>query len=445
MSNNTTITSTCVKFNDQMNLAVAITPKFSATLSMLGVSVIIFRFFRLKPAARNTYQRLLVAMSFMNFFGSLGFFIGQWSFPTPITAPPGSLCIWQGWDLQINSAVFWYNGCLATNFLLRIKYEYHEHDVLRLEPAFHLVAWLYPVVTSFIALGFGMYGPAGPWCWITTSFDWARWAFFYVGLWTIMIYTTIVMIVIAKKVQESDRRTRANLSLGGGTGNAKSRRYSKTREVSLQAIFYVLSFLLTWVFGTANRIQNAIDPTCPIFALVWLHSLFVPLQGFFNFLVYLFPRYMTARRERREKREKLIKERKESGFPEDSDRQVCDCSQQACKERCDFNLLFIAKIMFGVESKSEFSKQSKSNDTDDFEDAEDETAAAKESPGNNNNGNDIQNNNNNTTMENNNTTTGATTNATGNNIDNATNTTTTSGDTNTNNSVIKANDVLANV
>jgi hypothetical protein len=299
---------------EQMNYAVAITPKFTAIFSMLGVSLIMFRFLMMKPKNRRTYDRLIFGMSIMNFWGSLGFFIGEWTFSTIpanyVGIPTSPFCTWQGWLLQINSAVFWYNGCLATNFVLRIRFGWSEEDVRRREPYLHVIAWFFPVLTSFIGLGLGMYGKAGPWCWTYITFDWARWAFFYAELWAIMLYTAICMVIISITVKRSDEQT-AYIRDGGGAGNANSAHSQKkkrrklgrkTREVAIQAILYVGTFLLTWVFGTANRIQNTIVsndvPNCSVFALTWLHALFVPAQGFGNFIVYIYPRVKEAQRKR---------------------------------------------------------------------------------------------------------------------------------------------------
>ena len=340
MSGNTTAPATCTPFSQAMTLSIAFFSKLSSMLSMLGVSVIIFRFFRLKPKQRNsTYQRIVVAMSFMNFFGSLAFFIGTWSNGN------ASLCTWQGFTLQINSAVFTYNGILALNFLLRIRFEVSEATILKVEPLFHFVGWCYPTITAFVALGLRMYGGPGPlWCWISVSWDWARWAFFYVPLWCIMIFSTVAMFLIVQKVVESDKRTRAHLNTGPGGASHKKQRHSKrTREVAIQAILFVCSFLLTWVFGTANRIQNAVAP-CPIFALVFLHATFVPLQGFTNFLVYLLPRYNAWAQERESVRQRQLKD---LGLPPNA-RLPGETTLTERLYRCA-NPLVLLRIMLGQE------------------------------------------------------------------------------------------------
>jgi hypothetical protein len=51
---------------------------------------------------------------------------------------------------------------------------------------------------------------------------------------------------------------------------------------------YIAAFIWIWTFGLMNRIAGAITNELgqdPIFALFWLHTLFVPMQGFFNFFM----------------------------------------------------------------------------------------------------------------------------------------------------------------
>ena len=126
------------------------------------------------------------------------------------------------------------------------------------------------------------------------------------------------MIIIVLTVKRSDDQTAMYRDQPQSTDSAVSTKKKrvklgkKTREVGIQGILYVASFLLTWIFGTANRIQNAVvnshapsNEVCNVFALVWLHSLFVPAQGFFNFLVYIYPRYREAQK-KKEEEDKLL-------------------------------------------------------------------------------------------------------------------------------------------
>lgn len=79
------------------------------SLSMMGASIIIYRYVTMKPNLRNVYHRLLFGMSIMNFFGSFGYFLSTWPINYPVPAPNG-FCSFQGWLIQINAAVYFYNG-----------------------------------------------------------------------------------------------------------------------------------------------------------------------------------------------------------------------------------------------------------------------------------------------------------------------------------------------
>ena len=292
----------------QMNQAIAVTPKVTGILSIFGTCLIIFRFFKMKATLRKTYDRLMLGMSFIMLFGTFAFFLGQFPYLT-ITSPntTSPFCNFQGWLIQLGSAVFWYNGILCTNFLLRIRFRWTEEAVSQIELRLHLIAWFYPLVTSFVALGLGMYGTAGPWCWIYSP-DWARFTFFFIPLWIIMIYTCICMFLIVSSVMKSDFQTASYRERSVGVlKKTSSHRFSqssrkinfsrKTRQVAIQALLYVTAFLLTWIFATANRIDNWMLKSCSVFPLVWLQSFFVPLQGFLNFIVYIYPRSLNYRNE----------------------------------------------------------------------------------------------------------------------------------------------------
>jgi len=254
---------------------------------MVADCIIMYRVATTEKRKRKVSDRLLFGMSVMNFIGAFAYFLAVW--PIPIYG----FCQFQGFMIQLNAAVYWYNGMLATNFLLRIVLEWKEFDVEGVEPWLHCAAWVYPVATSFAALGLSMYGNAKLWCWITGSFDWARWAFFYGPLWFFMLYTAVVMSAIVWKVHKSDVKAKQHRE---GTNKGQHRMSVHTREVAIQGIFFVACFWLTWVFGSANRIQNSLSPPgCFEFPLMLLHSFFVPLQGFMNLVVYLLPRYRSVR------------------------------------------------------------------------------------------------------------------------------------------------------
>jgi len=259
--------------------ALDVTPKVSASLSFVGSCVVVFRFARLPRTARNTFQRIMTAMCVTNAVSCAGYAVGTASFGNP------GLCAWQGFDVHVAvGIVACYSACLASTLLLQAILERPASRVRRIEPAYHVVSICVPISVGFLCLGLSLYGPAGLWCWIESEYVWARLAFLYVPLWTIMLYVGVVLVALLWKADASHRRMRTHVFSG------RSRRARGLREIGLQTSLYFLSFELTWIFGTAVRIQNAVNPACQVFALLWLQSFFVPLQGFLVFLVYMLPR-----------------------------------------------------------------------------------------------------------------------------------------------------------
>jgi hypothetical protein len=54
-----------------------------------------------------------------------------------------------------------------------------------------------------------------------------------------------------------------------------------SRAVFMQSFYYTLAFYVTFTFATANRIIQQLTGNT-YFPVIFLHSLFIPLQGFFN-------------------------------------------------------------------------------------------------------------------------------------------------------------------
>ena len=84
----------------------------------------------------------------------------------------------------------------------------------------------------------------------------------------------------------------------------KSRRYShsspggNSRDVAMQALFYCVSYSIPWIWApikasidTADIVFTRPNADDAVVALSIVNAVFFPLQGFFNFLIYLRPRY----------------------------------------------------------------------------------------------------------------------------------------------------------
>ena len=62
-----------------------------------------------------------------------------------------------------------------------------------------------------------------------------------------------------------------------------------------QGLFFSLAFIITWIFPTLTRLMQAITGSSP-FWLILLMTIFLPMQGLINALVFLRPKYQAYRK-----------------------------------------------------------------------------------------------------------------------------------------------------
>ena len=66
----------------------------------------------------------------------------------------------------------------------------------------------------------------------------------------------------------------------------------RSKRVMYQSLWYILAFYLSFAFACASRITGTVTGKPAPFPLLLLFSIFFPMQGFFNFLVYMRPRFL---------------------------------------------------------------------------------------------------------------------------------------------------------
>jgi len=105
----------------------------------------------------------------------------------------------------------------------------------------------------------------------------------------------------ANKLQSTNRlqSTRNNNHLQSTVNTISSTvhstaRKSHSKKIASQALWYVGSFYLTWIFQSWTRISQMVNGSSPFYSIA-LFAIFFPLQGFFNALVYFRPRYLRLR------------------------------------------------------------------------------------------------------------------------------------------------------
>ena len=111
------------------------------------------------------------------------------------------------------------------------------------------------------------------------------------------------MLTIYCEVRKQESKTKKyNTSITeSGRSNNVPQRIDHSRRFANQAMFYVLSFWITWLFPTCTRISQFITGGSSPFPFIALFCIFIPLQGFFNVIVYLRPRYLKFKKEHSDK------------------------------------------------------------------------------------------------------------------------------------------------
>ena len=100
------------------------------------------------------------------------------------------------------------------------------------------------------------------------------------------------MTTIFCKVRGVEKRARRLNSSSSGN----------SREVAMQALFFCVAYSIPWIWApiqagidTADLIFTHPNADDTVVALSIVNAILFPLQGFFNFLVYLRPRYAQVR------------------------------------------------------------------------------------------------------------------------------------------------------
>ena len=153
-------------------VALAIVPKCSATLSIIG-STYILQYILRRPAKRRTvFSRLMVGLSTSDVVASVCFFLSTWPVPAGTEGAYGAVgttetCTAQGFFGQaayLCTPLF--NGVLAFYYLLVIRYQWREDQLKRIEPYLLAGPPLIAVGVALAGLPLDLYNYANFICWL---------------------------------------------------------------------------------------------------------------------------------------------------------------------------------------------------------------------------------------------------------------------------------------
>ena len=205
-----------------------------------------------------------------------------------------------------------YNASLAVYFFLVIVKGWSDDRISRVEPFIHLHAIAWGLGTACASVALGLFNQVGWDCWISAhpigcDESWKnngittcergdngslyQWAFYYAPLWAVIITVMILMYSVYHTVRVQERKMeRRGSILNGSILNDDRDRLKKSRQIAVQAAYYVGAFYATWFFPTVFQLVLVTSGDL-YFALLFLTAFFVPTEGLLNLMVFVRPRY----------------------------------------------------------------------------------------------------------------------------------------------------------
>jgi len=293
-----------MSFTDTQLNAMAISPKVASSLSITGSSFILYESIQdyRQGKGSSSMKRALVGMSCVDILSSIGWFLSTWAAPVesgaPFAAGNDRTCAFQGFLLQIAIGAPLYNGALVLYYLLVIKHKWSNAQLLKLEPYLHAFIWIWCLGTSIVMLALNLLNFIGPVCWAAdppecygdsppSSCGRAKYfatAFFCVPLWIAILMTIYALLNIYFTVRESANRMK-KYSVNGSQVHSTGRSSRNVKQVASRAVMYSIAFVITWTASTIWSIAQFFD-YYP-FWVSYLWTLMEPMQGLWNFLIFL--------------------------------------------------------------------------------------------------------------------------------------------------------------
>lgn len=267
----------------------------SAFLSCIGSSMVIFKIMRDRSqnGSMTPYDRIILGLSSFDVVSSITWAI--WPFLLPTVTEKlwaiGNLATCQAYAFlaQVSFSAWWYNCLLSYYFLLTVLSQvWRKNFVEKCEPWLHLSVLYFPI-TAIMGLTRGWYGETS--CWYTDpNITWVCVAIpaFFTYLSLIINYS-VIYAVVRRSLKPSEH----------GRGLTSKQKRLK-REAATSMLLYVTFF---FVIASPSIVKELLytyfgyttEDAGTLYILKIFEAIFLPLQGFFNFFIYIKPKYTRFR------------------------------------------------------------------------------------------------------------------------------------------------------
>lgn len=261
---------------------------------------------------KTPYKRILLGLSISDIIASITWILAPFLQPADSSQRvwahgTDATCAFLGFMMQISFAAVWYNGMLSFYYLLTVRFRVKSSVfATRYEPWIHIFSVGFNLIAGIVGVSKGYYAemelsqgcyiaefPEG--CEINGGCTGHIIGWIVSGVPVVILFTSILVnnAVIYCYVRRTTHRT-INKSMQGRVHQNR-----RIQAVATQALLYVGTFLLAyaWAFGirVAESLGVQAADEARIYPVLVLSSIFLPLQGVFNLLVYSRPNYLRIR------------------------------------------------------------------------------------------------------------------------------------------------------
>jgi hypothetical protein len=300
--------------------ASLILPKVTSVLSLIGSSIILRDVMKMRGTHKySPRHRLLAGMSVCDLMASAAMFLTSWPIPKDYLWPTQwnvgnqATCTAQGFFSQMALGTNAYNCCLAIYYLLTIRQGWSDERIgKRAEPIMHIVSFGFALGTAASGLGLSLFNPNGLQCSIAPSpigciqsyearqlelptnpypcqrgdnFHLYNTAFVYGPVWLSFFIMITSLLLIYCRIR----------NLNSATARYHHEGQQIQRRFATQATLYVLAWFLSWSVVSSLHIRMWITPETTKFWHGFVSMTLLPLQGFWNMLVFKYPEYLAWR------------------------------------------------------------------------------------------------------------------------------------------------------
>lgn len=259
-----------LQFSQNDAYAMRILTLVSASLSLLGSSFIILSFVCF-PRLRTFSFKLIAFLSICDFFASMSYVIGMVGHVqsgTPCHSNPSFACFFSAHLSQFfNVATFLWIAVIGFNiYQVMVKGKGNSsRTVEQFEAKYHAFVWTISLVLMLIPSLSGAFEDTGLWCWISPEFPLLQFFCYYIILLLVFIANCIVLGLVWASLRND----------GAGMSNV----------VTDRLMYFLIVFFILRCWSVFDRLNEYATEERNV-GLAYMHSIFSPLQGFGNALVF---------------------------------------------------------------------------------------------------------------------------------------------------------------